>query len=144
MKPVFTFDEIREVERKIIENEKVPSLVLMENAGKNSFDIISKEFPDLYDYDIFIVCGKGNNAGDGFTLARHFLINNFHVNLVCLTNPDELKGDALTNYDLLSKQFQDFLTFDQFKKQAPKAGKTLVIDAILGTGIRGKLDEVFM
>lgn len=44
MKPVFTFDEIREVEKKIIENEIIPSIVLMENAGRNSFDIIAKEF----------------------------------------------------------------------------------------------------
>jgi ADP-dependent NAD(P)H-hydrate dehydratase / NAD(P)H-hydrate epimerase len=139
MKSVFTFEEIREVEKKIIENEKVPSIVLMENAGKNSFDIIAREYPDLDDYQIFIVCGKGNNAGDGFTLARHFIINKIPARIICLTDPVELKGDALINYKMLSKETGIFLNFDQFKKGVVVSGKILIIDAILGTGITGQL-----
>ena len=71
MKPAFSFDEIREAEKNIIEKENVPSLVLMENAGKNSFQILFEEFGDLNDRNIFIVCGKGNNAGDGFVIGEH-------------------------------------------------------------------------
>lgn len=146
MLPVFTFDEIREVERQIIEKDNVPSLLLMENAGKNTFDIIRREIPDLTDFDTFIVCGKGNNAGDGFVIARHFLINELPVTVVPLIDRKDLKGDALINYDLLTANKSELLTlmtFEQFKKKLLRRKNLLLIDAILGTGIKGKLDDLF-
>ena len=58
MKPAFTFDEIREIEKKIIQEDNVPSIILMENAGKNSCDVLLDEFPEISGFDIYIVCGK--------------------------------------------------------------------------------------
>ena len=154
MIPVFTFDEIREIEKNIIENEKVPSIILMENAGKNSFDVIAKEIKDLRERDIYVICGKGNNAGDGFTFVRHCLANEISATIVMVVDPTALKGDALINYEMLKKlkienQKEDGLinemTFDDFKSLSKKLSKNaIIIDAILGTGIKGQLDRTFV
>ena len=151
MKPAFTFDEIREIEKKIIQEDNVPSIILMENAGKNSCDVLLDEFPEISGFDIYIVCGKGNNAGDGYTLARHMIIKGIYVNIIQLVDPAELKGDALTNYNILSLLLsQDdkgeiIFSYDLkfFEKRSLKRGRILIIDAVLGTGIRGKLDDRF-
>lgn len=154
MIPVFTFDEIRDIEKNIIEKESIPSIILMENAGKNSFDVISKEIKNLGDKDIFIICGKGNNAGDGFTFARHCLVNNIPVTIVLVVEPSNLKGDALINYEILKKiplygenngRELSEITFDDFVKRIKKLTKknSVIINAILGTGIKGQLDETF-
>jgi hydroxyethylthiazole kinase-like uncharacterized protein yjeF len=140
------------IEKKIILDDNVPSIILMENAGKNSCDVLLEKFPEISGYDIYIVCGKGNNAGDGYTLARHFIIKGVYVNIVQLVDPSELKGDALINYNilslLLSKSENGEIIFSYdlkfFEKKSLKRGRILLIDAVLGTGIRGKLDEKFL
>lgn len=143
MKPAFTFEEIREVEKKIIELDRVSSLLLMENAGKNSFDVIKEEVKDLDEREIFIVCGKGNNAGDGLAAARHFAVNGNDVKVIMLENQNDLKGDALINFELLSSfssqriQFVDFEFLVNFFKKLNKGSKVLIVDAILGTGVKG-------
>lgn len=140
MKPIFTFDEIREVERKIIHDEHVPSLLLMENAGKNSCDIILKQFPDLDDYRIYIICGKGNNAGDGFVVARQLVIKGFDVNLILMSEPEKLSGDAAINFHLLTRLDVlklNIMQFDEFRNSIKKNSRNFIIDAILGTGLRG-------
>jgi hydroxyethylthiazole kinase-like uncharacterized protein yjeF len=149
MKPAFTFDEIRAAEKSIIEKEKIPSIILMENAGKNSFDVLLEKFPDLDDYNIYIICGKGNNAGDGFVLARHLLVNGYPVKMVLLENPSVLKGDALINYELLKKHSKhssgniEYISFSDFPKYIKNGGSSIIIDAILGTGIKGELNRKF-
>jgi NAD(P)H-hydrate epimerase len=149
MKPVFTFTEIRDIEKQIIEKENFPSIVLMENAGKNSFDIIKREFPELTSRQLFIFCGKGNNAGDGYTLARHLSINNIDFRVVAIEDPSALKGDALINFDTLLKCSQNenmFLNEEDFVKglrSFSKDSKFLIIDALLGTGISGELSEKY-
>lgn len=151
MKPAFTFGEIREIERTIIEKDGIPSLVLMENAGRNFFDVLHNTMPGLYERDIYIFCGKGNNAGDGFVIARHLAINEIAVTVICLSS--ELKGDALVNFKILKEIGSQYITFiDSFAEGGlPKEAKgllksrskILIIDAILGSGISGKLGPGF-
>lgn len=155
MKPLFTFDEIRTIEKDIIVQEGIPSIVLMENAGKNSCDVIINKIKNLEFYSIFILCGKGNNAGDGFTLARHLLIKGYAVKVFCTSEVESLKGDALINYNLLLKQSSNltdiiFLNdvnefennvYSLINKSKKSSGKLLLVDAILGTGIKGPLDK---
>ncbi|MEO6692757.1 MAG: NAD(P)H-hydrate dehydratase [Saprospiraceae bacterium] len=146
MKPIFSFNEVREAEKRIIEEQGVPSLLLMENAGKNSCEIILKQFPDLDNYKINIICGKGNNAGDGFVLARHLIIKGYHVTVVLITEPDSLKDDARINFELLFKQSLSKLiviSLYEFKKNYNKNGKSLIVDAVLGTGIKRELESKF-
>src|SRR5437870_10183559 len=135
MKPVFSFNEIRTTEKQIIEKENFPSIVLMENAGKNSFDVLVNEVQSPGEYNIFIICGKGNNAGDGYTLARHLSINNFEYRIVQLEESSSLKGDTLVNYDALSKCIglnEISVSFEDFEKNIKKyqkKTKILIIDA---------------
>lgn len=149
MKPVFTFDEIRTVESDIINKEGIPSIVLMENAGRNSFEMLAEEFTDLVEHQVLIVCGKGNNAGDGFTLARHMLINGFEFKIFMPVSADKLKGDAAINYNVLKKlcenegSYFSETTIENYLKYLPKNEKIIIVDAILGTGVSGKLDELF-
>ncbi|MCC7159659.1 MAG: NAD(P)H-hydrate dehydratase [Ignavibacteria bacterium] len=150
MKPAFTFEEIREAEKTIIEKDGVPSLILMENAGRNAFDVICNIFPDIESYSVFILCGKGNNAGDGFVIARHLAISGVFSNVVCISATGELKGDAKINFNLLNKSESElilFLDFEEFRKEirSKKSDKKkyLIIDALLGSGIKGELSGFF-
>jgi hydroxyethylthiazole kinase-like uncharacterized protein yjeF len=150
MRPVFTFNEIRAVENEIINREGIPSIILMENAGRNSFDVIADELGNIDDFNIYVICGKGNNAGDGFTLARHLLIEGIEFKIVMLTPEEQLKGDAAINFDILKKLASDYSDIIYFGSPAEvikgirRSEKVLLIDAILGTGISGKLDEKFI
>ncbi len=154
MKPAFTFDEIRQAEKCIIVLERIPPLLLMENAGKNSLDVLLAEFPDLDEYNIFIICGKGNNAGDGLVLARHLVINGYDVKISLIETSAQLKGDALINYQIFRKwdtlmnyqlikksgeEKAEFIFYESVFKAVKKNEKTIIIDAILGTGIKGSL-----
>lgn len=149
MKPVFTFDEIRTVESEIINKEGIPSIVLMENAGGNSFETLAEEFPDLAEHQVLIVCGKGNNAGDGFTLARHMLINGFEFKIFMLVPGNNLKGDAAINYEILRKLCENNTgifsetELERYFKYLPVKEKIIIVDAILGTGVSGRLDKLF-
>ena len=146
MKPAFTFEEIREAEKSIVGNDNVPSLILMENAGRNSFQVLFEEMADLDDRNIFIICGKGNNAGDGFVLARQLLINGYDIKVVLLEKQSSFRGDALLNYHLLEKCANDnpgFISFAEFSSQIKNSKRTLIIDAILGTGIKGSLQKSY-
>lgn len=152
MRPAFTFTEIREAERTIIEKEGIPSLILMENAGKNTFDVITSLYPDLNERTIVIVCGKGNNAGDGFVIARHFLINGIPVEIYNLSGPGELKNDVLVNFEILAKldsglcsmytitENDHDILFNSLKKLK---GKALIIDALLGSGTKGSVSGIY-
>jgi len=119
----------------------------MENAGKNSCEFFINSILISPETEIFIFCGKGNNAGDGFTFARHLLINNLNPTIVLFVTPDSLKGDALINYNILKKIGGDFMEYDEFVRLAGrktnKHFRIYLIDAVLGTGINGKLDEKY-
>lgn len=152
MKPAFTYHEIREAEKAIIEKEGIPSLVLMENAGKNAYEVITALYPDLKNESVIIICGKGNNAGDGFVIARHFVINSIPVNLYNFSAPGELKGDALVNFEILQKLSSGFCkicnitedNFDTFAKSLKRIkGNGIIIDSLLGSGVKGKVTGLY-
>ena len=146
MKPAFSFGEIREVEKRIIENDSFPSLILMENAGKNSYERIISAFPDIDDYEVYIMTGKGNNAGDGFVIARHLLIAGVNFTIVMASDESALTGDALVNFGLLQKENNnlfEIIPFQQLEKSYNKKAKIIFIDALLGSGIKGKLNTDF-
>src|SRR5438477_4961749 len=140
MVSVLTFEEIRKAEEKIIKGNFQTAVDLMEKAGKNSYQIINNSIPNLQSFKIIIICGKGNNAGDGFTIARYLANNGFKVRVLLLVSPDELKGPAKVNYERLS-EFQNIKIspFNSYFKDE----KILIVDCILGTGIKGKPSKLF-
>lgn len=129
--------EMREIDRCAVEIGAVPSIVLMENAAIACVNELKSEFGSLSGKRIGVFCGKGNNGGDGFAIARH-LINcgaDVKVFLVCGNN---LSHDAQINYDIIEGMDADIeelcsVPYDYI------ASCDIVIDAIYGTGIHGEV-----
>ena len=147
MNSVFFNTEVLIAEKKIIESINIPSIVLMENAGLNSARII-KNYAILNNISrILILAGKGNNAGDGFVIARHLSnFNNFNVNVGLVYPASELKGDTFINYSVIKniKNNNFFITSVKEIKAYCKAAsseKTLIIDSVFGVGFKGTLDK---
>jgi len=131
---VLTAAQMREVDRRTIEMG-IPGLVLMENAGHRVVELLARKFAPLAAHRIAILCGKGNNGGDGMVVARQ-LFTRFEaraLHVVLLAAPEDLKGDAAQNYRML--QVCGCPVAREIPAEARLA--TIVIDALLGTGISG-------
>jgi NAD(P)H-hydrate epimerase len=129
--------EVREVDRRSIDEFGMSGLVLMENAGRGCVDVLMQigcSGP------VVVVCGKGNNAGDGFVIARHLDLRRVPVKIVLLGLPNDLRGDAAANYAIVSRSqllIVDLNQFDAaaFRQQLNDA--EWIVDALLGTGAAG-------
>ncbi len=131
---VLTAAQMREVDRRTIESG-VPGLVLMENAGSRVLEFLEQTFAPVGDERIVVFCGKGNNGGDGMVVARR-LFERYRPSLlsvVLVASPEELKGDAAENYRRLKESGCPVL----YELPSDVTGVTLVIDALLGTGLSG-------
>lgn len=125
---------MREVDRRTIEMG-VPGAVLMENAGRRVVEFLEERFSPLADQRIVVFCGKGNNGGDGLVVAR-LLFERYRprmFNVVLEAAPEQLKGEAAEHYQRFIETGCPLL--DQLP--ADLNGVTLVIDALLGTGLSG-------
>jgi NAD(P)H-hydrate epimerase len=133
---VLTADEMRDADRRAIELG-IPGIVLMENASLRVIEFLHERFSPLGAQRIVVFCGKGNNGGDGFGIARHLLLGarpaSLHV--VFAGDAAELRGDAATSFRMF--QIAGGECSVELPPQAHAA--TLVIDALLGTGIQGDL-----
>jgi hydroxyethylthiazole kinase-like uncharacterized protein yjeF len=122
------------VDRATIE-AGIPGLILMENAAHACVQYLDEKFAPLGRERIAVVCGKGNNGGDGLAIARQ-IYTRFHPSelwVVMVADPAELKGDAARNFVMLHAcGLQEYREFGPEMRCA-----TLVIDAVLGTGLRG-------
>src|ERR1700741_1605930 len=96
---ILTAEEMRTTDRVTTERYNVPSLDLMEHAGRAVARFVLREFPEAL--HITTLCGKGNNGGDGFVAARMLLETGRKVQLLLLGHPDELKGDAKAMFERL-------------------------------------------
>ncbi len=145
-----TRDQIREVDRAAIEDIGIPGVVLMENAARGTTEAILDLLDDPAASRVAVVCGAGNNGGDGFAIARH--LHNARVDVtVFLTVPaDKLKGDAETNYGIVERMgiaihgVQDQADLEPHADAIGQAD--VVVDAMLGTGfsgeVRSPMDEI--
>jgi ADP-dependent NAD(P)H-hydrate dehydratase / NAD(P)H-hydrate epimerase len=128
---ILTAAEMRAVDRRTIE-AGIPGIVLMENAACRVVEFLAARFAPLEEQLIQVLCGKGNNGGDGMAIARQIHVRfpnaGLRVELAC--DPNELSGDAAANYKMLDAA--QVLRTDPFVRPP-----TLVIDALLGTGITG-------
>ena len=126
--------EMREVDRRTIE-AGIPGIVLMENAGHRVVEFLAERFAPLGEQRIVVLCGKGNNGGDGLAIARQlhtrFGLDSLHV--VLLAEPGELQGDAAANFTML------LAAGGTVEREIPAEARaaTLVVDALLGTGVSG-------
>jgi len=114
-------------------------LVLMENAGRNAAEAICQVAADG---DICILCGKGNNGGDGYVIARHLELLGRQVRIVSCTEPRELSGDAAANMQIAASAQIPILVAIKLEEVESAIGTpVVVVDCLLGTGAFGNPRE---
>jgi len=139
---VVTAEEMRSLDRRATDECGIPSLLLMENAGRAVYqaalDILGTAEVEF----VVIVAGPGNNGGDGFVAARHLHNAGAVVRVLCYGSRDTATGDALTNIEIAEKMGLH-IEYPADAAQVYKLGKhaDLVIDALLGTGLKGDVRE---
>ncbi len=131
---VLTAAQMREVDRRTIENG-IPGLILMENAAHGVLNVLREAFGPLHAQRIAVFCGKGNNGGDGLAVARlletHYRPAALHV--ILAGRPEEYRGDAAANLRML--EAAGVASSSGIPAEVHRA--TLVVDALLGTGLEG-------
>jgi hydroxyethylthiazole kinase-like uncharacterized protein yjeF len=133
--------QVREVDRRAIENYHIPGIVLMENAGLHAADVAFKMLDSL-DAGVAIVCGPGNNGGDGLAIARHLLNRGIYVDIILadVTPGFAYKGDAAINAEIIHSMGQrTYSIYDSEDILNPHA-MDFVIDALFGTGLTRPLE----
>jgi NAD(P)H-hydrate epimerase len=142
--PAMTCADIRALEQRVIEELGLPSLLLMENAGRGLAGLL---FSIGVTGRVVICCGKGNNGGDGLVMARHLDNMLVSVRTLLFGRPEELTPDASLNYQVLTRAGLPVSLclheagLDQARKEL--AGAEWVVDALFGTGLRGPLRPPF-
>ncbi|HTU21087.1 MAG TPA: NAD(P)H-hydrate dehydratase [Gemmataceae bacterium] len=141
--PILTAEEMRTADRVTTEQFGVPSIVLMRHAGQAVARFVEREYP--HSRRIAVLCGKGNNGGDGFVAARALAVGGREVTVLLLGDPDELKGDARTAYgemQLTPIFVPDERSLDTPQVRALLSNADLLLDAVVGTGFRPPLRGV--
>jgi NAD(P)H-hydrate epimerase len=137
-------DQVRDVDRRAVEDYHMPSLLLMENAGRGAADVLESAG---INGPIVICAGKGNNGGDGFVMARHLENRGYQVQVLLFGDPESLRGDAEVNYRILdaAKTPAEILEkeIDPAQLAEKFAGADWLVDALLGTGTKGEIREPF-
>ena len=128
LKPLFDAEGMRGVDRWAIEGRGVPSLELMEAAGRAVAEAVAGLAPEG---PVRVVCGKGNNGGDGFVAARLLREMGFEVEALLLWPGEELRGDAAVNFERFGGSLVEGDPAERLR------GSGAVVDAIFGTGFEG-------
>ena len=138
---IVTAAEMREIDRITTEKYGVPSLTLMENAGGGVARFVLQQYPQAK--RITVVCGKGNNGGDGFVAARKLHEAGRDVRVVLLAEPNDVKGDARENLKRLPLSPTIANSTAMLDANNSLFSETdLLLDAIFGTGFRPPLPEL--
>ncbi len=136
---VVSNEQMRELDNKAISEFDIPSAVLMENAGRNSAEFILEQCNELLIDTAVIFAGKGNNGGDGFVIARYLDKNGIDVIVYLAAKKKELTGDAEINFGICLKQDIEVIEIQNTHDIQVPSENFLIVDALLGTGIKGKL-----
>jgi NAD(P)H-hydrate epimerase len=133
---------VRDVDRRAIEEFGIPGIVLMENAGRNAALLLHAAAGD--GTTVSIACGRGNNGGDGFVIARHLDLLGHPVRILLACPPEACTGDAAINLTIVRHSGLDLAVLDRADAAAWEAaldgasGAPLwIVDALLGTGASG-------
>ena len=139
--------EMRDMDRLAIESHGIPGLVLMESAGKGAARVLLAQFADHLKAGVGIICGKGNNGGDGFVMARYLADHRIRVTVYLLAKTSMVKGDAAANLNRLAPldipviEVPDENAFSKAISSLDQHG--LLVDAILGTGLSADVKGFF-
>ncbi|MGQ9920607.1 MAG: NAD(P)H-hydrate dehydratase [Desulfobacca sp.] len=137
---------MRTLDQQTIEATGIPGIVLMENAGRTTYQILRQEFPELNDL-IVVLAGRGNNGGDGFVVARYLANAGREVIVLLLAEREQVRGEAKINLDILeqlSVPVYEITHEQELREQVPllqSAG--LLVDALLGTGLASEVRGLY-
>jgi hydroxyethylthiazole kinase-like uncharacterized protein yjeF len=141
-----TAAEMREVDRLTTERHGVPSLQLMENAGKCVFFYLRSAYGDFAANHAAVLCGKGNNGGDGFVVARLLQEAGLKPRVYLFAQPESLHGDAAENFARLKKSGTELNLVSRPAHWEAARGEVaksrIIVDALLGTGLKGKVEGI--
>lgn len=161
MRPVLSAEQIREIDRLTAENYHTPSLLLMEAASAACMEAIRTRLNShLADRKALILCGKGNNGGDGAALARAMSREGMHCSVVLFGKVADTSGDARTNFESVARlasfeagspespppvtfiECESVAAWEQLAK--PRRAYDVIVDALFGTGLTRPLEGVFL
>lgn len=125
---LYRAEQVRELDRIAIEDFGIPGLTLMESAGVASYALLREKWPEVQ--DVTVVCGTGNNGGDGFVVARLALKDGVGVRVLQLGSPEKLTGDAKHNADAYIALGGEVVQFQSVPEQTE-----VIVDAVFGTGL---------
>src|SRR5262245_54817874 len=140
---VLTAAQMREADRRTIEEIGIPALVLMENAGRQVVAAIEAMRSELLERRVAVLCGRGNNGGDGFVVARTLLQRDVDVLVFVIGQVAEIRGEARTNLDILGRlgvtvvEIADSQAWELHFSEISDCA--LIVDAIFGTGLNARL-----
>jgi hydroxyethylthiazole kinase-like uncharacterized protein yjeF len=142
MLPVLvTAEEMRRMDRRTIEEFDIPGLLLMENAGLQVVTHAERQFGSWRGKRVLVLCGGGNNGGDGMVVARHVAQRGAEVQIVLVADPAKVAGDALTNLQIVQKLGLPLhvLRSTEHLQSIWANGWDVVVDALLGIGVTGEV-----
>ena len=131
---LYTAAQVRELDRLAIERQGIPSLALMERAGADALDALTGRYPGAG--NLVVVCGGGNNAGDGYVLARLAKQAGLAVRVLALAEPERLKGDAAASA-------RKYLQTGDVETAPAIEGADVIVDALLGSGLNRPVEGRF-
>lgn len=138
---LLSVDEMRALEQCAIDSYHIPGSLLMEHAGYAVAEAIIENYPKTT--TLLIVCGRGNNGGDGFVVSRKLLLEGYSVKVVVVGHISTIKGDALTNYSILKEITKDILyikNHEDINNASELFESTeIIVDAIFGTGLNSSV-----
>jgi NAD(P)H-hydrate epimerase len=136
---ILTAAQMREADRFTIDEIGIPSLVLMENAGRQVVAAIEAGYEEQLSGRVAVLCGRGNNGGDGFVVARTLLQRGVDTAVFVIGSLADVRGDARTNLDILGRlgvtvvEIGDEQSWELHFSEISQC--TLIVDAILGSGL---------
>jgi ADP-dependent NAD(P)H-hydrate dehydratase / NAD(P)H-hydrate epimerase len=139
MMKILTAAQMAEVDRLTTARYFIPSILLMENAGRSVADELEKACPGIENKRIQVICGRGNNGGDGFVAARYLALRGAKPAILVFSDPEKLKGDARTNWDIVQAMGLDAKIVPTtaeakaFLRKLP--APDVIVDALFGTGL---------
>ncbi|HAZ38218.1 MAG TPA: bifunctional ADP-dependent NAD(P)H-hydrate dehydratase/NAD(P)H-hydrate epimerase [Clostridiaceae bacterium] len=130
--------DMREIDKRAETQYGISSIVLMENAAYS----VLKHIKSLNRKSVMVVCGTGNNGGDGFALSRLLIMEGYKISIFCFGDRSKIKGDAYINYQILLNM--DVKIEDDLQKLNNIIEyQDIVVDALLGTGIKGEVRDYY-
>lgn len=152
---VLTRKQMQEIDKETIEKIKIPSVVLMENAALAVVEVIHNNYLDIARLGVLVICGSGNNGGDGMAIARHLFLRNIPVKVYIASKISKLKSDSITQFNILKNLKVPVVYLEEseddeneqenfIKKLTVDIGfSQVIVDALAGIGIKSDIGKFY-